>query len=560
MSVFTERLRSLNSTDTKGRTWLYVPYDQLSADFGPLSQMPPQELAILMVETSWKARRRPYHKQKLALILSNMRHFALEQASRGIHVKYVFSDKPFGQTIAAVASECGTISVMEPAERELRADLKPLIEAGIIKVLPHEGWLTAPEDFLASCGTEPVWRMDAFYRHIRRKSGVLMDDRGKPIGGRFSFDGENRNPWKGEPKAPEMPVFEPDAITSEAIAFVESRFTQHPGRIRPEQLPSTIADAERLWEWAQKECLPTFGPYEDAMSTESRGLFHTRISPLMNIHRILPRRVLQDALRSSAPLASLEGFVRQILGWREYVRHVHRLTDGFRRVSQSAQPTPVADVPGDGGFSRWRGEDFASSSAPHIDGGALANRQDQTLGVPPAFWGTRSGMHCLDEVIESVWDEGYSHHITRLMVLANMGMLLDISPRELTDWFWVAYIDAYDWVVEPNVIGMGMYASDCMTTKPYIAGSGYIRKMSNYCGSCAFDPKTTCPLTPMYWSWLARHGEKVAHLQRMRMPLASLRKRAEAKRAADRAIFETVTETLQQGQVITPEDIRPLLP
>ena len=226
---------------------------------------------------------------------------------------------------------------------------------------------------------------------------------------------------RGTPPAPTPPGFEPDAITREVVAFVEGTFGDHPGRIDVSQLPATRTDAETLWHWARRECMHSFGPYEDAMSRKSRGLFHTRISALVNILRLTPRRVVDDVLDLDIELRSKEGFVRQVLGWREFVRHVHEATDGFRTV-----------------------------------GGPAPSWLDAHEPLPPTFWGAApSGLACLDAVVDDVWAEAYSHHITRLMVLSNLGTLLGVEPRELTDWFWVAYQDAYDWVVEPNVLAMG---------------------------------------------------------------------------------------------------------
>ena len=222
------------------------------------------------------------------------------------------------------------------------------------------------------------------------------------------------------------------------------------------------------------------------MSAASRGLFHSRISALMNLHRLLPSRVVAEAAALPLPLSSQEGFVRQILGWREFVRHVHTVTDGLRAV-----PTT----------------NFFAAQAP----------------LPAAFWGKKSGLRCLDEVIAGVWEEGYGHHITRLMVICNLATLLGLDPRAVTDWFWVAYVDAYDWVVEPNVLGMGTFAlGDLMMTKPYICGAGYIHKMSDFCGGCRFDPKRTCPITPMYWAHLSRHRKALAGNRRMAIPLMAL--------------------------------------
>jgi deoxyribodipyrimidine photolyase-related protein len=232
------------------------------------------------------------------------------------------------------------------------------------------------------------------------------------------------------------------------------------------------------------------------------------------------------------PLASQEGCIRQILGWREFVRHVHLATDGFRSLPGSAPP--IAEHPG--------------------DGGAMPSVLGASGPLPPVFWGSPSGLACLDRVVGDVWAEGYSHHITRLMVLANLATLLDVSPRELTDWFWVAYTDAYDWVVEPNVLGMGTYAvGDLMTTKPYVSGAAYIARMSDYCEICAFDPTTTCPITRLYWAFLARHEMRLRDNPRLRLPLQALRKRPTARREEDAKTFQHVRATLAAGRTFSPQ-------
>ncbi|NIT96742.1 MAG: deoxyribodipyrimidine photolyase, partial [Actinobacteria bacterium] len=193
------------------------------------------------------------------------------------------------------------------------------------------------------------------------------------------------------------------------------------------------------------------------MSTRSTGLFHTRISSLLNLHRLHPGRVVREVAELDVPLASREGFIRQVLGWREFVRHVHVATDGLRRIPDQAVESRAA--PGDAGYERWAGQPWAGSAPGGIDGGAAPSLLGADGPLPPAFWGTPSGLHCLDSVVSDVWREGWSHHITRLMVLSNLATLLDVEPRELADWFWVAYTDAYDWVVEPNVLGMGTFAA-----------------------------------------------------------------------------------------------------
>ncbi len=517
MSVFRRALREAMGEGSGARRWVYVPYDQLTHAIGPLSRLRPSEAGIVLIENPEKGARRPYHKQKLALVLTSQRHFALEQAKRGVAVRYEVG--PYGDTLRRLSGELGPLTMMRPAERELREELAPLVQDGALVEEPHEGWLTTPEDFSASCG-DPPWRMDTFYRHVRTRTGILMDDDGQPAGGRLSFDADNRKAWPGEPAPPEVPRFRPDDITREVAALVEDRFGGHPGILDVGALPASQAQVRRLWDWARTSCLPGFGPYEDAMASGERTLWHTRISGVLNLHRITPREVLDDVLALELPLASKEGFIRQLLGWREFVHHVHEATDGLRSV-----PSNVL------GASR---------------------------DLPAAWWGTPSGLRCLDEVVRAVWEEGYSHHITRLMVLSNLALLLDVDPRQLTDWFWVAYTDAYDWVVEPNVLGMGAFATGTlMITKPYVSGAAYIHRMSDYCAGCAFHPKKDCPITPMYWAFLQRHRASLEGNPRMAMPLASCARRSDAQRQRDAAVFERVGELLTAGGLVRPDDVAP---
>ncbi|MEM9492871.1 MAG: cryptochrome/photolyase family protein, partial [Myxococcota bacterium] len=475
------------------------------------------------------------------------RHFAIEQAQRGVAVRHVVADGSYRDALAPLVAELGPIRVMEPAERELRSDLAPLVKSGDLRVLPHEGWLTQPALF-AKLGAPP-WRMASFYRHARKATGLLVEG-GKPVGGKWSFDAENREPWRGEPPAAEPPTFAPDPIVREVVELVERHFADHPGALDPERIPATRDDAEALWAWAVRDCLPTFGPYEDAMSLRSRTLFHTRVSALLNLHRLLPARVVAEAAQLDIPLASKEGFIRQILGWREFVRHVHTATDGFRAIPAAKGKAAERIV----GQTAAASRDAAADSA--IDRGATPSFLGADWPLPPAYWGKPSGLTCLDEAVSGVWDEGYSHHIIRLMVLCNIGALLDVSPRQLTDWFWAAYTDAYDWVVEPNVLAMGLFAvGELMTTKPYISGAGYIDRMSDYCSACSFSPKKTCPITPMYWAFLDRHGPALRGNPRMSLVLRSAAKRSADKRRRDQQIFARVRARLAAGEPISPADL-----
>ncbi len=603
MGPFRRALFALKPDET-GRRWIFAAPDQLTSLVGPLSEGPARALGLVLVETPAKAARRPYHQQKLALVLANQRHFALEQAARGVAVRHVVDERGYAPALAEQARALGPLTVMEPAERELRQELSPLFAAGALKKVLHAGWLTKRAWFDESQGGPP-YRMDAFYRTVRQQTGLLME-RDKPVGGRYSFDGENRERWDGEPAAPPPPVFPSDPIKEEVRDLIARRFARHPGQVDLASLPATLADAEALWARALA-LLPSFGPFEDAMSSRSSGLFHSRLSALLNLHRLLPSRVVREAAGSGAPLQSREGFVRQILGWREFVRHVHDATDGLRALpaprpgegasaraasttsvvkdpasprtsavakgpaaGPSALSQPVLPAPGDGGYAAWSGKPWSrepstpegvrdaalSPFAPA--GGACPSALEAHRPLPPAYWGTPSGLRCLDSVVQDVWREAWSAHIPRLMVLGNLATLLGVEPRALTDWFWVAYADAYDWVVEPNVLGMATFgAGEVMTTKPYLSGAAYLDKMSDYCGGCAFDPKSTCPVTPLYWNLLGENAERLAGNQRLSMPLSSLRKRDPALRARDAEVARVARERLGRGERLTPGDLPP---
>ena len=314
-------------------------------------------------------------------------------------------------------------------------------------------------------------------------------------------------------------MFAPDAITREVGELVATRFAHHPGTLDLSALPTTAADAESLWKWAKSACLPHFGPFEDALSRHSSGLFHSRCAALINLHRLLPARLVREAAALPLPLASQEGFIRQILGWREFVRHVHVATDGFRNVPSN----------------------FLNVHEP----------------LPAAYWpGAPSGLACLDAVVADVWREGWSHHISRLMVLANLANLLDVDPRQTTDWFWIAYTDAFDWVVEPNVLGMGTFAAgETMVTKPYIGGGAYLGRMGDHCQTCRFHPQRDCPITTLYWDWLRRHGRHVQRNPRMTTICAAQAKRGVERQTADRLRADAIRQQLALAQTLTPESL-----
>ncbi len=543
------------ASDIHDRQWIYVPYDQLTDATGPLAERAPHETGIVMLEALAKAHRRQYHKKKLVLILASQRHFALEQAERGVKVIYQFTPGIFADGLADASDryKLPPLTMMEPAEREMRLDIEDAIRRGIrIERVPNTTWLSRNEDFDRVYGEpfgEPVGKhhlMDRFYRRMREQTGYLMRN-GKPEGGQFSFDAENRKPYRGQPAVPTRPQYVPDAITREAIALVEREFPDHFGSTAGWQLPLALGEIEDAWAWTLRNLLPVFGPFEDAMQTLEPDMFHSRMSAFLNISRLLPRRVVTDVVNAAGkgliPLASAEGFIRQILGWREFMRHIHRVTDGYRNVTTAAEKQA----------SRKTGNANKRANAPlavREDQGARPSALDAALPLPAVYWGVPSGLNCLDTVVRQVVGEGWSHHITRLMVLSNFATLAGYSPRELTDWFWIGYIDAYDWVVEPNVLGMGTFGDGGITaTKPYVSGAAYINRMSDYCSRCRYNPKialgdNACPFTALYWSFLEKHEPLLGRNPRMSMPYSTLRKKSPQERAALRQYAQRCVEDL----------------
>jgi deoxyribodipyrimidine photolyase-related protein len=536
---FIERISTFEPTqaEAKTRRWIYVPYDRLHDGVGPLSEIDRNEAIVVLMESRAKGSRRPYHKKKLTLVLSAMRHFALEQAERGCRVVYGASPSSFSDGLLELQAKWAwdELSVNRPAERELRVELDTARAAGLrLREVDDTAWLSTSADFEGVFGALKVrdqkpgqrqYLMDRFYKAMRQKTGFLMRS-GKPVGGKFSFDAENRKPYRGEIPVPRRPAFPPDAITQEVMQMIEHRHPEHFGSLEGFDLAVTRKDAEQSWAFALEHLLPHFGPYEDAMSVAEPDLFHSMTSPQLNLTLLRPVDLVRDVAEAcdagKIPLASAEGFIRQVLGWREFMRHIHEATDGFRTLEPNAAP----------------------------------NYLNADRKLPPVYWGTPSGMRCMDTVVAGVVRDGWSHHITRLMVLSNLATLCGFSPRELTDWFWFGYVDAYDWVVEPNVLGMATFADGGLTaTKPYVSGSAYINRMSDFCGNCALDPKRSlgpdsCPFTAMYWSFLERNEAKLSPLNRMAMPLTTMRKKTPAERNALRERANEAIAQLERGDIV----------
>lgn len=549
-----------SAEEAKARRWVFVPYDRLNDRIGPIADDP--EAGLLFIESHAKGKARPYHHKKVLLVLSNMRHFALEQAGLGRRVLYLNAPEEYGEQLLAAQRRFGLGSILytRPAERELRMSLQRAVAKGLqLEERPDTAWLSTAGDWQNVFGAGKPSRgrqylMERFYRHMRQSTGTLMED-GRFAGGKLSYDDQNREPYRGQITPPPRPSFAPDEITLELVEMIQRVNPQSFGSIDGFDLPVTAAQAHDAWSFALTKLLPFFGPWEDAMSTGEPMLFHSALSALINLGRLLPRDVIADVEQAyhegKVPLASAEGFIRQILGWREFMRHMHDVTDGFRTLPQAPDPPENRTA---NAYSHLLVQEIAPAAG---DRPATPSALGAHLPLPPVYWGEQSGMFCMDTVVAQVQRQGWSHHITRLMVLSNLAVLCGFSPRELTDWFWVAYIDAYDWVVEPNVLGMATFADGGLTaTKPYVSGAAYINRMSDYCGKCALDPKKTlgpgsCPFTALYWTFLERHEILLQGNQRMRMPYNTLRKKSAAEREALRERAEAALGQLQRGEVVT---------
>ena len=528
--------------DLAHRRWIYIPYDRFTDRVGPLTEQRASDTGIVIVESTAKALRRPYHKKKLVVLISNMRHFAVEQQARGVSVLYHFSPLSHGQALLDLqhTHDFPTLTCTTPAERELRLDLQTAQSNGLsINFVDDPTWASTTADFTTVYGSfQPgkSYVMDRFYRHMRKQTGILMQG-AKPFGGEFSYDADNRKPFRNQVPVPTLPTFSPDDLTQEVIALVETTYPHHFGTTQNFDLPCTQQDCDAFWQFFLTHMLPQFGPFEDAMRDDHLSLFHSKTSVLLNLGRLLPLDLIRDvadrATSNTAPLNSCEGFIRQLLGWREFMRHIHEQTDGYRllkdHVPQEPHPRPQEKSPDQ---TLEAASAYNIPAAPDPYEGARPSALHAALPLPAVYWGVKAGLHCMDTVVSQVIDEGWSHHITRLMVLSNLATLCGFSPRELTDWFWFAYVDAYDWVVEPNVLGMATYADGGLTaTKPYVSGAAYINRMSNFCPHCQYDPKkstgpNSCPFTALYWSFLERNESTLSTNFRLFQPYNSLRRKS----------------------------------
>lgn len=478
---------------------VWVLGDQLRCDNSALADLLPSECVVFMVESLQRARAMPYHKQKLVLVWSAMRHFAEELRAEGYTVAYYPQSPAARPALRDVIAEFGVtrVRLMASAEYGRSARLADLVRSlGVaVEVTPNTAFLSDHTAFVDWAADRTSLRMETFYRRLRRRTGLLMNA-GEPVGGNWNYDAQNRETPPADYEFPQIPHYSPDAVTREVMETVARELPQHFGSLDAFAWPVTRSDAESFAQDFFNRRLDCFGPYEDAMVTGERGLCHSALSPLINLGVLDPLSLCREAEQcyqdGDARLNSVEGFIRQLIGWREFVYHVYR----------------------------WQMPGYLES-----------NYFDADLPLPDFYWTGDTDMFCISEAIQTLQQWGLNHHIQRLMVTGNFALLAGIDPQAVNHWYHLAYVDAYEWVVAPNVLGMALYADGgILATKPYAASANYIHKMSDYCTHCAYDHRAkvgerACPFNALYWDFLARNRACLQNNPRMNLMLALLDRR-----------------------------------
>jgi deoxyribodipyrimidine photolyase-related protein len=495
-------------------TLIPVLGDQLSHRLSALDGADRATSVILMMEVADETTYVRHHKTKLAYILSAMRHHAEALRAAGWRVDYVRLDDPdntgsfTGEVARAIQRhDPDRIVVAEAGEWRVAAMLDSWQTLfGIpVEIRPDARFLCSHREFDDWASRRSELTMEFFYREMRARTGLLMDGR-KPAGGRWNFDKENRKPAQADLLMPRPLSFPPDAITREVLELVERRFPDHPGRLDLFDYAVTAEDAERQVASFFANALPQFGDFEDAMLTGERFLWHSILSPYINSGLLDPldlcRRAEAEYRAGRAPLNSVEGYIRQIIGWREYMRGIY-----------------------------WReGPDYVDR-----------NFLNHTRALPGWYWTGETDMHCLAEALGQTLATAHAHHIQRLMLTGNFALLIGANPKQVHLWYLEVYLDAYEWVELPNTLGMSQFGDGgLLGSKPYVSSGAYINRMSDYCQHCRYDVtkrvgEDACPFNALYWDFLARHRDKLGPNRRLAMPYRTWDRQSDENQAATRA-------------------------
>ncbi len=499
-----------------------IQEDQLTPDMSALQKLDPAECVVMLVESRERMTKLPYHKHKLILVWSAMRHFAEELRGLGYHVAYYEQAASYREAIDAHIDGYAPAEfrVMESAEYGVSDALQRGIEKRgyTVRVYENNMFLSNKGAFAKKAKGKKTLLLESFYRGMRKETGLLMDG-AAPEGGDWNYDKENREPPPKDHSFPKPFRVKPDEHTRAVMDLVEKDFKAHYGRGDTFDWPVTREDAETLLDDFVKHRLDLFGPYQDAIVKGEASMYHSLISPLLNIGLLEPlevcRRVEQAYYGGNARLNSVEGFIRQVIGWREFVYQVYHYK---------------------------------------MPGYIKENHFNHDIDVPQCYWDADTEMACVGDAVSNLIEHGINHHIQRLMITGTFALIAGIDPQQVNDWYLEAYADAWEWVVTPNVLGLSLYADGgYLATKPYAASANYVNKMSNCCADCTYNPKEAtgddaCPWNSLYWDFLARNKKKLDNNPRMNLVLKNLEKRDPDSMKALRKKAEGIRKALRKGE------------
>ncbi|MFY7697252.1 MAG: cryptochrome/photolyase family protein [Legionella sp.] len=489
----------------------FILGDQLSESISSLSAIERNKDIVFLCEVMAEATYVPHHPKKIAFIFSAMRHFATHLTELGYRVRYSKFDDVnnlghFEQELLRVIHEehCTEVHVTHPGEWRVFELLTRLRTQLFIPLYLHDNqhFLCTLTEFANWAKNKKSLRMEYFYRMMRQKHAVLVDNHNKPIGGIWNFDIQNRKNANHIKEFPKRILHPTDEITAEVLALVGRHFSHHFGDLEPFNFAVTREQALLEVDYFMEHCLPNFGDYQDAMCSDEVNLYHSKLSFYLNAGLLLPLEICRKAEHAyetkKAPLNCVEGFIRQILGWREYVRGIYWLF-----------------------MPDYKNKNFFN-----------ADRR-----LPGLFWGKPTQMFCVSNVVSQTKTEAYSHHIQRLMITGNFALLAGLDPTQVCEWYLAVYADAYEWVELPNTLGMALYADGgTMASKPYAASGKYIQKMSNFCKSCHYNPNEVigdqaCPFNSLYWHFLDRNHNKLQSNSRLHYAYLNWKKMDPEKKA-----------------------------